>query len=201
MSALREDVDRSVRRRTGGRSAAVRSAVLGAALAALEEGSTALSLPDLAARAGVAPSSLYRRWGSWEAVVVDALLASSEAAVPVPDTGTLRGDLLAYVGTVAGHLASPRGRALARAAVSSGHHAGAHEVRRRFWTTRFELARVMFDRARERGELPASGADDLLLLELLVAPLHFRALVTGDDARAALAERVDLVLAAAGAGR
>lgn len=194
--------DAPVRRRTGGRSAAVRSAVLEAALAALEEGSTALSLPDLAARAGVAPSSLYRRWGSWEAVVVDALLASSDAAIPVPDTGSLRDDLLAYVGTVAGHLASPRGRALARAAVASGDRAGADPVRQRFWTARFELARVMFDRARDRGELPASRVDDdLLLLELLVAPLHFRALVTGEDARAALAARVDLVLSAAGAGR
>lgn len=173
----------------------MRDAVLDAALAELEQGGTTLSLPELAARAGVAPSSIYRRWGTWEAVVADAVLGSSAEAVPVPDTGTLRGDLVAYAGAIAAYLDSPRGYALARGAVLQGARSGT--AREQFWKTRFEAALPMLDRARARGELvEADPGRDLLLIELVVAPLHLRRLVTGADVRADLAERIDLLLRA-----
>ena len=126
----------TVQRRPGGRSAAVRGAVLEAALDALASGGAAPSIPELAARAGVAASSIYRRWGSWEAIVSDALLAGSDAAVPVPDTGSLREDLLAYTRSIARYLESPRGHALARAAAMQGDAADG-SVRERFWRLRF----------------------------------------------------------------
>lgn len=195
------------RRRPGGRSARVRQAVLEAALDALEQGGPAPTLPELAARADVAASSIYRRWGTWEAVVGDALLESSRAAIPAPDTGTLRGDLHAWCSAIADYLRTPRGHALARAAVTVGDAIdadGAPDVRalrEQFWKARFEAALPMLERARARGELVGlAPADDLLLVELLVAPLHLRRLLTGADVGADLAARIDLVLRAASVG-
>jgi hypothetical protein len=49
--------------------------------------------------------------------------------------------------------------------------------RARFWQARYETARVIVDRAIDRREVPA-GTDPELALELLVAPLHFRKLLT-----------------------
>lgn len=183
------------KRRPGGRSAAVRDAVLTAALIELEGGAVSVSLPDLAARAGVASSSIYRRWGTWEAVVADALLAGSDEAIAVPDSGSLRGDLVTYLTAVAAYLATPRGHALARAAaVTSASDSGADAVREAFWKARYEAALPMLRRARERGELSMPPVGDLLLIELAIAPLHLRRLVTGGDVRADIEARVDLLL-------
>jgi hypothetical protein len=47
----------------------------------------------------------------------------------------------------------------------------------RFWQARYDSARVIIDRAIERREVRA-GTDPELAMELLVAPLHFRKLLT-----------------------
>ncbi|RYJ25795.1 TetR-family transcriptional regulator [Streptomyces sp. L-9-10] len=51
------------------------------------------------------------------------------------------------------------------------------ESREEFWKSRSDLARIMIDRAVTRGELP-EGTDPAFILEILIAPLHFRALLT-----------------------
>src|SRR4029453_17126372 len=81
------------RRRPGGRSARVRSAVLGATLALLaERGFDGLELPEVAVRAGVNASTVYRRWGSKTRLVGEALLERARPLSPTPDTGALRTD-------------------------------------------------------------------------------------------------------------
>ncbi|MFI7589871.1 TetR/AcrR family transcriptional regulator C-terminal ligand-binding domain-containing protein [Spongisporangium articulatum] len=179
--------------RPGGRSARVREAVLGAALALLDEGRTQLSLPEIAERAAVAPSSLYRRWGTWENLISEALLEQSQATVPVPDTGTVRGDLIAFAESLARFLATPRGAGLLRA-VSTGERSEAFRAAQdRFWDERFALGRVMVERGIDRGELDPQ-TDPRLLLEMVVAPLHLRQLLLGDDPTLKIAEQVDLLL-------
>jgi hypothetical protein len=49
--------------------------------------------------------------------------------------------------------------------------------RAQFWKARLDLASAMTDRAKDRGEVP-SDVDAALALELVIAPLHFRALLT-----------------------
>lgn len=183
-----------VSRRPGGRSARIRTAVLEAALDLLETGATSSSLPELAAHAGVAPSSIYRRWGTWENVIADALLASSEAAIPIPDTGNLRRDLIEFATSLAKYLKSPRGYALTRAASSVGADSpGIADARTRFWTERFQIAKAIITRGIDRNELPTT-ADAELIIETIIAPLHFRRLVTHHDVAHGLAARIDLVL-------
>ena len=80
--------------RPGGRSARVRAAVLAATLALLSErGYEGTALPDIARRAGVHPTSVYRRWGTKAHVVGEALLEQAHPLTPTPNTGALRGDL------------------------------------------------------------------------------------------------------------
>ncbi len=81
------------RPRTGGRSARVRAAVLDATIALLRDEGNDFGIPQVAARSGVHETSIYRRWGSREALIVDAVRTHIGEEIPIPDTGTLRGDL------------------------------------------------------------------------------------------------------------
>src|SRR5579863_6546022 len=58
-------------------------------------GLAAMSIEEVAARAGVGKTTIYRRWPSKGLLALDAFVASFQAQQPLPDTGTLRGDMLA----------------------------------------------------------------------------------------------------------
>jgi AcrR family transcriptional regulator len=142
-----------------------------------EHGAETISVGQIARESGVHETTIYRRWSTREQLIMDALLSYSQERLPIPDTGTLRADLIAFACSLVAYLASPFGAALVRAmAVSDGDSAMAAS-REEFWQSRRELSRVMLDRAAARGEVPAD-IDVTLALELLIAPLHFRALLT-----------------------
>src|SRR4029077_16627067 len=70
-------------------------AILTAAVELLaERGLAAMSIEEVAARAGVGKTTIYRRWPSKGLLALDAFVASFREEQPLPDTGTLRGDLL-----------------------------------------------------------------------------------------------------------
>lgn len=183
-----------IRRRPGGRAARVRQAVLAAAMEVLtEEGIARLSIAEVAARAGVNETTVYRRWGSREKLVLDAMLAGSDEGIPVPDTGSVRTDLAAFAHALAEYLATPTGRSVARAASLSADPDLA-EAWRDFWKSRLDQAGVIISRAVERGELPAD-TDAALALELLCSPLQTRSLLGHRPIEPELPERLaDLVL-------
>ena len=179
--------------RPGGRSARVREAVFAAALTLLDEGRTQATLPEVAERAGVAPSSLYRRWGTWESLMAEALLDQSAATIPVPDTGAIRTDLVAFAQGLAAFLSTPRGGGLLRAVATMEGTPESDQARSQFWDERFRLASVMVQRGIERGEL-APDTDARLLLEMVIAPLHLRQQLLGEDPTATITEQIDLLL-------
>lgn len=166
-------------------------------MACIDDGLSDVSMATIAARAGVAPSSLYRRWGSLPNLVTEALLERSRLSVPVPDTGTVRTDLIAFAEAVAALLSSPRGGAVLRATSALEGNEGLAAARTRFWDERFALASVIVQRGIDRGELDAS-TDPRVLLELVVAPLHLRRLLLGQDAATTIEQQVDLLLRGAG---
>jgi AcrR family transcriptional regulator len=169
---------REVRRRTGGRSAVVRQAVLTATLQSVaERGVDQITVGEIARAAGVHETTVYRRWGTAERLVVDAFLAYSHEQIPVPDTGSLRQDLIVFACSVADYLDTTLGRALARAMAVVDDDPQLGAARAQFWQERKNLAQAMIDRAVARGEL-AHDVDPQIVLELLVAPIHFRALFT-----------------------
>jgi AcrR family transcriptional regulator len=182
------------RRRTGGRSARVRRAVLDAAIAILGEvGPDNFTIGEVATRAEVHETSIYRRWGRPDNLIVDAMLDNSAQIVPVPDTGTLRTDLIAVAQAVAHNLNEPSGAALMRMSALSVDEAFA-TARREFWACRLHAVSVIIERAITRGELtPCVDAEALLLA--VIAPLHMLAMVMHEPIDEQLPERlVDLVL-------
>jgi AcrR family transcriptional regulator len=169
--------------RPGGRSARVRAAVLEAAFELLADGSyEATTLPEVARRAGVHPTTIYRRWHSKQGLLTDAMLVYAAENIPTPDTGSLRGDLELLLREVIGVLAEPSVRALLGAVVAEAT-AGSSTLaaeRTRYWQERFSRAVVIVEQGVERGEL-ARDVDAYAVIENLVAAAYMRALLTGRD--------------------
>jgi AcrR family transcriptional regulator len=174
-------VSRVGRQRPGGRSARVRAATIAATLAELaDSGYTALSLESVARRAGVHKTTLYRRWGSREELVLEAMLDRAGQHISVPDTGSLREDLFALVRTAAANAASPEVAAMARAvAAESPYDSRLATANHRFWDERLELDAVIVRRAIERGEV-APGVEPRQVIESVLGPIHLRLLLTGE---------------------
>jgi AcrR family transcriptional regulator len=131
---------------------------------------------EIAARAEVNETTIYRRWGTRENLLIDALLDATEQ-LRVPDTGSLRDDLVAYAVDLAEFLATPVGHALERTLAVAGDDPDTRRARDRYWASRAALSTQMIVRAVDRGELPATVDPDLAI-EMLVSPVHFRILLT-----------------------
>ena len=163
-------------KRPGGRSARVRASVLQAAFAVLtQKGVHDFTIADVAGRAGVHETSIYRRWGTKTRLAAEACLHFTEAALPIPDTGSVRSDLVTLLRRLTDLLKSPQGRAML--ALTADPDSAA--ARRAYWQRRFTLLRPIFDRAVSRGEIPRL-ADPMVFLEALIAPLYLRLLVTDE---------------------
>jgi hypothetical protein len=118
-----------------------------------------------------------QRQRSKDNVVLDALLTLSQEKLPIPDTGSLHGDLIAFSHSMAGYLGSTAGETVVRTLAASEDDSDMADNREQLVWARYEAARVMIDRAAERGEL-RPGTNPQTALELLVGPLHYRALIT-----------------------
>ncbi|MFV0458800.1 MAG: TetR/AcrR family transcriptional regulator [Actinomycetales bacterium] len=180
--------------RPGGRTARTRAAVLDAAAALLVETPPGdLTVDQIATRAGVNPTTIYRKWGTKEALLVDVLMRLSHERLEAPDTGSLRGDLVAVVGAVADFLRTPAGYALAYVG-AVGEDETSRTLREAFWSDRFARAQEIFDRAERRGEVIDAGIASLAY-EALIGTLHFRILARRRPLDAEITEHlVDLVL-------
>lgn len=167
--------------RPGGRSARVRSAVLAAAATLLaERGYDDLELPDVARRAGVHPTTVYRRWGAKARLVGEALLERSETLSPTPDTGALVSDLGRLLVDGAALVRNPAVRALFGVLIAEAADPNLELVaaRDRFWAVHRIEAGGIVDRAIARGELPP-GTEAAALIDLVVGPALLRSLLMG----------------------
>ncbi len=159
--------------RPGGRSARVRAAVHRAVEELLvEEAGDALTVPVVAARAGVHATTLNRRWGSIGEQLADDATTRIPRDVVVPHTGSLRGDLERWAAGVAADLADPDVLALMRATIGAGGEVGACACR----GDREEQLAAMIERERARGN-PVPTVERAA--DALLAPLYYRAVFTG----------------------
>src|SRR3984885_16199867 len=157
----------------------VRRTVLDAAFEELAaNGFDAAPVAGVANRWGVHETTVYRRWATRENLLVAALLERSADAIPAPDTGSAREDLLAMVRGVIAYAGSAEGTAVLRAALLpvDDDYAGAREA---FWPRRLDALSPVVRRGIQRGDVRAD-IDARLLLEMLVAPIHGRLLLTGE---------------------
>jgi AcrR family transcriptional regulator len=162
----------TIHTRPGGRSARVRAAVHRAVEELLAQSPPeTLTIPAVAARAGVHPTTVYRRWGSLAELLAAVAVGRFSGDIVVPDTGTLRGDLEHWVADVATDLADPDVLALMRAAVgTAGSEGGCACVADRH----AQLAAIV-ERERSRG---GQAPDVEHAVDLLLGPLYFRAIFT-----------------------
>ncbi|MES9524331.1 TetR/AcrR family transcriptional regulator [Streptomyces capoamus] len=162
-------------RRPGGRSARVRAAVHQAVTDLIaERGYGTFAVAEVAVRAGVADSSIYRRWGSLEALLMDVVVSRLTEQSPMPDTGSLAGDLRAFAAKAAEDVTGPDGLALLRTVVTAlATGPDGASARDRFLSVRSEQLKSMLERARSRGE---DAPDVLEVLDGILAPLYVRVL-------------------------
>lgn len=184
--------------RPGGRTARTRAAALRAAEDALiESGFQALDLGDIARRADIGKTTVYRRWGTPAALVADLLADMAEQSLPRTETGTLDGDLRANARLVHKTLTDPRSGALFKAVITAA--AGDPDTAaalHRFYATRIAEWAPCVDQAIGRGELP-QGTDAAEVIRAVSAPLYYRFLVSGDPLDQAAADRAAQAAAAA----
>ncbi|MFF3711177.1 TetR/AcrR family transcriptional regulator [Streptomyces phaeochromogenes] len=188
--------------RPGGRTARVRAAVLRAAGDVLaEQGFAHLDLADVARRAEVGKTTVYRRWGSVTGLVADLLAEMAEESLPRTETGAVLGDLRANARLVRRTLADVRQGALFRAVIAAAAcDERTAEGVRRFYDVRVAEWAPCVEQGVFRGELP-SGTDAAEVVRAVSAPLYYALLTTGVAPGVAAADRAaEAAVAAARAG-
>jgi AcrR family transcriptional regulator len=182
-------------RRGRPRDPKVDEAILAAALDLLaEQGYSRLTIEQVALRAGVARTSLYRRWSTKESLILDAIVnVGLDERPEVPDTGSLHQDMQSYLcawidfrrtqAWASEILANPELKQVLRQNLAGGLTSG---------------FRTIIERAVERGELPPN-TDVELMATLPMALIHQHHGLTGEPADEGLARRIaDQFFGAAG---
>ncbi|MGW0774963.1 TetR/AcrR family transcriptional regulator C-terminal ligand-binding domain-containing protein [Streptomyces sp. NPDC002835] len=176
--------------RPGGRTARVRAAVLQAAGDCLaERGFVHLDLGDVARRAEVGKTTVYRRWGTVTGLVADLLTDMAEQSLPRTETGSLLGDLKANARLVQRTLADPRQGALFKAMIAAATcEPRTAEALHHFYDIRVKEWAPCVQQAVDRGELP-EDTDTHEVIRAVSAPLYYRLLTSGDPLDEAAADR------------
>lgn len=180
-------------------TAAIRRAVM-QELAAVGYGR--LSIEAIARRAGVGKTAIYRRWSSKLEMVLEIVSRVAGQSLPLPDTGTLRGDLEVLLRIVARALRHPLASQiipdlLAEAARNPDIAQTLQDALR---ANQREVGILLIGRAIDRGELPPD-ADPDAAVDLIVGPLYWRLVVARTTLPEAYLPRMAAAIAAAlGAG-
>lgn len=151
-----------------------RERVLGASFDLLSEGGVGgFSVDEVARRSGVAKTTIYRHWPSREALLLEAA-ARISAQEPVPDTGTLDGDLTALLQSLGEKLGTARWSNVVPSLVDLAERdADFAALHSRIQRGHASSLRAVLERAVERAELPAD-ADVPGLISALIGPLYYR---------------------------
>ncbi|MEU7027110.1 TetR/AcrR family transcriptional regulator [Streptomyces sp. NPDC015232] len=191
------------RSRTGRpRSAEADTAILEATRAALVElGWSKLSMGDVATRAGVAKTTLYRRWANKNELVVDAVAVLFDE-LELPDLGSLRADIENVVLQFAALLERPETKTALMAVVaeSTRDEPLRERIRASIVDRQKRLVLQGRQRAQDRGELPAArdpetvAAGDDLIFDVVAGAVVHRALVSAEPVDPAWVRRLSALL-------
>jgi len=174
------------------RSAEADRAILRAAVDLLaDEGYGGVTMEGVAARAGVGKATVYRRWASKSALVVDAMNACRDSGWQPPDTGSAHDDLLVFVrGLLTQLRTSDAGRVMPALVTELARNPElAVAFRDGFIQPRRARVLEAVRRGVERGEV-RPGVDPEVVADAIVAVLMHRFLITGMELDDDLPERV-----------
>jgi AcrR family transcriptional regulator len=172
-------------RRPGGRSAAVLNSVKVAVEELVQErGRERVTIPMVAERAGVNPTSVYRRWGDLQTMINDIATYRLDPSRPIPETGSLRADLTEWAREIVTHYQNPVNAALLRGGAASAGESESDCLRNR----RAEAGMMV----QRYGETSPVTVDEVI--DHLVAPIIYRVIFIpqslGDDTAVALVDRL-----------
>jgi AcrR family transcriptional regulator len=180
LSEAVQNVDLTRQKRPGGRTAEVTRRINEAILELMAEGGIEnCTFQNVAARAGVERSTLYRRNPDRWPTIMSAVIHLADRMTGTFDTGSFRTDLIGTLLNLANVLSSPLGPPLlsVAAALQGGAAPGEAE---RFWKSRQERLAPMFEAAIGRGELPADVNRDELFA-MAAGPIYFRKFIASQD--------------------
>jgi AcrR family transcriptional regulator len=174
--------------RIGGRSARIQAEVHRAVKELQAENDRAdLTVPMIAARAGVTPSTIYRRWGDLQELFADVAMERLRPVAVPDDTGSMQGDLAAFVEQYAEEFSAPAGKQLLFDLFSTTLEAP-HTEQHCGYT--YDHLGVIADRAAARGERGFAVQD---AIDRVIAPIMYRILFgrgeVSDDFRRGLLDR------------
>jgi AcrR family transcriptional regulator len=131
-----------------------------------------LTMDEIASRAHASKATLYRRWPSKAALIIDAIVAQREADGPIqlPDTGSLRGDIDAIIAALPER--DPHARQHYAVLLGLVNAASHDQALRDAFSAHIlgrprRLIRQLLERASARGEIPAGRDLDLIANTLI----------------------------------
>lgn len=168
-------MNHSGKQRPGGRTAETSDRILAAVVELLvERGAEECTFTNVAEKAGVERSTLYRRYANRWAMISEALFAHHQIDFAIETTGDFRSDMTAHLRKIAASLDSPPGRAMVVAAaiarVDRVPEGG------RYWANRRQQLQPLIDAAVASGQIRA-GIDPDELFAASDGPLFFRMLI------------------------
>ena len=177
------------RRRPGGRTADVTQRVREAVLSLLlERGFEACTMKNVAERAGIERSTLYRRYPDRWGAIIDAVVDRIQTDAPLISSGTFAADLKFVLTSLAASISTPLGPAIV-AAEGALHTAERVVEARVFFERRMEQLQPMFEAAVERGEL-AAGVDREELFVFAVGSIWFSKFIASRTVDEAAIDRI-----------
>ena len=160
-----------------------------------------ISVEDIAERARVNKTTIYRRWPTPEKLVRAALMHIAEEGIAVPDTGSLRGDVSKMVDMFRILVASPRIHALIRMHLSGTMRGDLAALASSIQRRKDEQMKTVFKRAVARGELPRDTDVDLLYHTIVGAFFNLAVFRPEHASQTRMEQAVDLILRGAMARR
>lgn len=168
--------------RPGGRSARIQHVVHQAVLELqLEIDPSQINVPCIAKRAGVTPSTIYRRWGNLATLLSDVALARLQPDCLPQDCGSFQADLYAWVEQYFEEYTSDVGRSLLVDIASDPDS----ENREQCYDLVSQQLDVIKNRAIQRNE---PYIDNQIIIELIVSPIIYMILFSKHDLKISYVE-------------
>jgi AcrR family transcriptional regulator len=156
-----------------------------------ERGVRELTVEAVAARSGVAKTTIYRRWRGKDELALAVLIDMVEQVVATPDLGDTRQELISFVDAAVKILGSTLMGRVMQGLVSelAANPELARAFRERVVAMRLAEVRRVLDRGIERGDI-RPDVDSVLAHELLFGPVYYRLLLSGAPLDKGLAARI-----------
>jgi AcrR family transcriptional regulator len=166
-------------RRPGGRTAAVSNAIRAAVEELVaEKGSERVTIPMVAERAGVNPTTVYRRWPDAATMINDLATYRLDPDRPLPNTGDLRSDIVAWASEILKHY-----RKSINAAILRGGAAVAGDDESDCLHGRLDEAALLVERAGDDSAVSAQDVIDHVLAPIIYRVIFLPSTLTEDYAQ------------------